>query len=51
MVQVTDGLGEPYRRLYPCRLTAFRKHPAKTAGGGGQAASLAGLGFQFQGRS
>ena len=27
------------------------KHPAKTAGGGGQAASLAGLGFQFQGRS
>jgi DNA invertase Pin-like site-specific DNA recombinase len=28
-----------------------RKHPAKTAGGGGQAASLAGLGFQFQGRS
>jgi hypothetical protein len=29
----------------------FCKHPVRTAGGSGQAASLAALGFQFQGRS
>jgi hypothetical protein len=29
----------------------LRKHPARTAGGSGQAASLAAFGFQFQGRS
>ena len=28
-----------------------RKHPVRTAGGSGQAASLTALGFQFQGRS
>jgi hypothetical protein len=44
-----------FRRLglidYNGHIEIHSKHPVRTAGGSGQAASLAALGFQFQGRS
>jgi hypothetical protein len=60
--RVSGGKATESQRLFRTRqetgiakncvvVEAVRKHPVRTAGGGGQAASLAALSFQFQGIS
>jgi hypothetical protein len=49
--QVTRDRDQPLHNGEARILRSHGKHPVRTAGGSGQAASLATFGFQFQGRS
>jgi hypothetical protein len=49
--QYDNKLGVEFRTEVIGHVDVLRKHPVRAAGGSGHAASLAALGFQFQGRS